>query len=31
METSLLEYDNGNMCIPCYMKTDEYKKEEQHF
>ncbi|MGX5430327.1 hypothetical protein [Bacillus cereus] len=24
-----LEYDKGNMCIPCYMKTDEYKKEEE--
>ncbi|PHE99952.1 hypothetical protein COF81_09550 [Bacillus pseudomycoides] len=31
MEATSLEYDNGNMCIPCYMKTDEYKKEEQHF
>ncbi|WPU78162.1 hypothetical protein SNE23_29815 (plasmid) [Bacillus sp. RA(2023)] len=27
MEATSLEYDNGNMCIPCYMKTDEYKKE----
>ncbi|WP_044782906.1 MULTISPECIES: hypothetical protein [Bacillus cereus group] len=26
MEATSLEYDNGNMCIPCYMKTDEYKK-----
>lgn len=26
-----LEYDKGNMCIPCYMKTDEYKKEEKRF
>lgn len=27
VEATSLEYDNGNMCIPCYMKTDEYKKE----
>ncbi|WP_255300294.1 hypothetical protein [Bacillus pseudomycoides] len=27
MEATLLEYNNGNMCIPCYIKTDEYKKE----
>ncbi|MDF9524835.1 hypothetical protein P5815_30520 [Bacillus cereus] len=27
VEVTALEFDKGNMCIPCYMKTDEYKKE----
>ncbi|PGA76409.1 hypothetical protein [Bacillus pseudomycoides] len=26
VEAGSLEYDNGNMCIPCYMKTEEYQK-----